>query len=115
MLFACDSSAAAEQCDHDRLSEVCDSLLGVDLPSSTELQAPHEAAAAAAAGGGSSEGGLCWQPTVLGLDKRTLLRGEVLREVARNRQLSWLFSKYKDAVDEILHPPAALPALEGVA
>eukprot|EP00887_Chlorella_sp_A99_P002134 scaffold21.g2134.t1 len=82
-----------EHGEHDRLAEVCDSLLGAPQPSS-------------GAGGGTALSDAApssgtWQPTVLGLSKWQLLRSDVLREVARNRHLSGLFSKYKDALAEL--------------
>jgi hypothetical protein len=99
----CDAAAEA---DEARLRELCSELLGPPRAvSSTAEPAPSPAAAVAAAsavggagqqlggdgstasGGGGSErasagqrpgaqGG--WQPTVLGIDKRDLLRKEVL-------------------------------------
>ena len=44
----------------------------------------HGQAAAPPGGGGGGDGG-GWQPAVLGLDKRRLLRQEVMAEIGRNR------------------------------
>lgn len=111
----------AEHGDAPRLSELCDTLLGADeaggggacveaLPEPAELgctgSGPEEEQGRQQLQLHGRQPG-AWQPRVLGLSKRALLRGDVLREVARNRSLSWLFSKYRDALDELAATEAA--------
>ena len=43
-----------------------------------------------------------WQPTVLGLDKRALLRDEVLPAVSRNRANQRLVAEFKELLDQAL-------------
>jgi protein HIRA/HIR1 len=108
----------AEQADAGRLSEVCSALLGggggqlaageqggdADMP---------DAAAASGSGGEAGAGAGCaadgWQPAVLGLPKRELLR-DVLREMSRNRSLQRTTQTFLDALTEVERAAAAVSA-----
>lgn len=67
------------------------------------------AGGAASAGGGgeigasgiSSSGVQAWEPRVLGLDKRELLAGEVLRALGRNRALAGLAGEMRDLLEDL--------------
>lgn len=87
----------AEQGDAARLAEVCASLLGA---SGSGDGGDAEMAEAAGGVGGDGDGAPAWQPTVLGLPKRELLR-EVLKEMGRNRGLQRTTQAYLDALGEL--------------
>lgn len=103
-----------------RLRELCAELLGPARSSGTAAAASPDtpaggaAAAASAAqqpagaagdaaggppgnggGGGSGQPGR-WQPAVLGIDKRELLRREVLRDIGRNRANQRLVNEFAE-------------------
>ncbi len=88
----------AEQGDAGRLAEVCASLLG-DASGGGGSGGGGDTDMAEAAGGDSA-GAVAWQPAILGLPKRELLR-EVLKEMSRNRSLQRTTQTYLDALGEL--------------
>ena len=106
----------AEQADAGRLSEVCSALLG---GGGSQLAASEQcgdadmpdAAAASGSGGEAGVGAAAgeWQPLVLGLFKRELLR-DVLREMSRNRSLQSTTQTFLDALTEVERAAAAVSA-----
>jgi hypothetical protein len=88
----CYSRDLAASGDEGRLRELLGELLG-----------PLRGGSAA-----GQEGG--WQPQVLGLDKRSFLRNEVLREVGRTRQHQRLVNEYVELLNEAAagEKPAAM-------
>jgi protein HIRA/HIR1 len=89
----------AEAGDAGRLSELCDSLAG-PAPGEEPVEGEEEGGAQ----GEPADGARApprWCPTVLGLSKRALLRGEVLREVARNRSLGTLLQRCRQVLDAV--------------
>lgn len=103
----------AEQADAARLSEVCAALLGGGASAGDDV---HMADADGGSGAGdtSGGGGSGWQPTVLGLQKRELLR-EVLREMSRNRGLQRTTQTYVDALAELERAAEAQAAAQAAA
>lgn len=101
----------AEQADAARLSEVCTALLGGPggAAGAGDVNMAEASGSGAAVGGNSSGGGSVWQPTVLGLQKRELLR-EVLKEMSRNRGLQRTTQTYLDALTELERAAAAAAA-----
>lgn len=87
----------AEQGDAGRLAEVCASLLGGAGGGGGD---DTDMAEAAGSGGGEGGDAPAWQPAVLGLPKRDLLR-EVLKEMGRNRSLQRTTQTYLDALGEL--------------
>ena len=80
----------AEAGDENRLRELSDSLMGPPPGSNRD---------------GDGPGG--WTPMVLGMSKRELLRGVVLREAARNRGMGALLQRCRQALDEVESAAAA--------
>lgn len=91
----------AEQGDAGRLAEVCASLLG-DASGGGGSGGRGDTDMAEAAGAAGGDGGelVAWQPAILGLPKRELLR-EVLKEMSRNRSLQRTTQTYLDALGEL--------------
>ncbi|KAL4441231.1 hypothetical protein ABPG77_011468 [Micractinium sp. CCAP 211/92] len=91
----------AEQGDAGRLAEVCASLLG-DASGGGGSGGRGDTDMAEAAGASGGDGGelVAWQPAILGLPKRELLR-EVLKEMSRNRSLQRTTQTYLDALGEL--------------
>ena len=88
--------ALAQQHAVRRARELCDDLLG-----------PLDAAASGAASGAASAAGaaaapLAWQPAVLGLSKRELLKHTVLPSLATNRALQRLLAEYLESLEATL-------------
>ena len=98
----------AEQADAARLSEVCAALLGCGAGAGDDVPMADAEGGELDGGEGSASGG-GWQPTVLGLQKRELLR-EVLREMSRNRALQRTTQTYVDALAELERAAAAQAA-----
>lgn len=77
----------------------------------TATSAIAASAAAATAGGSGGTGGRAaqlqrqhgWQPRMLGLDKRAVLRGEVLRDIGRNRANQRLVNEFTELLAQL--PP----------
>ena len=111
------------------MRELCDSLLGpLDQPSATPRATPGATPSAppgalpgtspVAAGGGAGGGvaggvtatvaeehrapPLLWQPSVLDLCKRTLLREVVLPTLSTNRALQRILAEYVEQLDAIV-------------
>lgn len=103
-----------------RLREVCTELLGPLHHGGAPplLQgSPSTATAGAPAGATASTGGERaaelqrqhgWQPTVLGLDKRALLRGELLRDIGRNRANQRLVNEFAELLAHLPPQPAGI-------
>lgn len=79
------SLALAQQQAVLRARELCDDLLG-----------PLEPAAAS-----SGAAAPAWEPTVLGLSKRALLKEVVLPSLATNRALQRLLSEYLESLKDV--------------
>ncbi|KAL6779506.1 HIRA1 [Auxenochlorella protothecoides x Auxenochlorella symbiontica] len=90
------ASFLAEARDETRLRELCSDLLGPPGPASRG--APPTGAMDGVADPASSQG---WEPRVLGLDKRDLLRSALLPAIARNRELQSLAARFRDALDDL--------------
>lgn len=113
----------AEQGDAPRLAEVCSALLGDGSSAAgtgggdAEMADAADGAAAAGGGGGhgaGTEAAGAWEPTVLGLAKRDLLR-EVLKEMSRNRSLQRTTQGFLDALSEIERAAAAVASAAAAA
>ena len=90
------------------MRELCDSLLGpLDAPSAAEAEAeaataPSEAPHSQRAHSQRAAGGwLRWQPAVLGLCKRTLLREVVLPALSTNRALQRILAEYVEQLNAL--------------
>ncbi|PSC72094.1 HIRA isoform X1 [Micractinium conductrix] len=106
-----------EQGDAGRLEEVCAALLGsLDGGGGGGEGGDADMADGEAAGeaGGSGGGSAAWQPAVLGLPKRVLLR-DVLKEMSRNRSLQRTTQTYLDALADVERVSAAAVAAGGAA
>ena len=90
--------ALAQQHAVLRVRELCDHLLGpLDA---LDIAAAATAGAGAVAAGGEGGGG-AWDPAVLGLSKRELLKETVLPALATNRALQRLLSEYLETLQSL--------------
>ena len=80
--------ALAQQHAVRRARELCDDLLG-----------PLDAAAS---GAGAAAAPFAWQPAVLGLSKRELLKHTVLPSLATNRARQRLLAEYLETLEATL-------------
>ena len=86
--------ALAQQHAVLRVRELCDHLLG-------PLDAPDMAVAATAGTEGGEGDGGAWDPAVVGLSKRELLKETVLPALATNRALQRLLSEYLETLQSL--------------
>lgn len=100
------------EADEVRLRELCTELMGpLNHPgvaaSPTDESAGGGSTAAASMAAASSSGRRAgpqtqgWQPEVLGLCKRTLLRTEVLRDIGRNRANQRLVNEFTELLSDL--------------
>ena len=95
--------ALAQQHAVRRARELCDDLLGpLDAAASGAASGAASAAGAAASGAGAAAAPLAWQPAVLGLSKRELLKHTVLPSLATNRALQRLLAEYLETLEATL-------------
>jgi protein HIRA/HIR1 len=89
---------AVGEADEVRLRELCQELLGPSyVGSSSETSHGEQEPLTTQRGGSAAE----WLPHVLGLDKRRLLREEVLRDMGRNRSNQRLVSEFAQLLDVV--------------
>lgn len=103
------------EADEPRLRELCSELLGpprasgagkasASAAAGTSVQ--HDGGAASGADGAAGQrqqdaAAGVWQPTVLGIDKRELLRKEVLRDIGRNRANQRLVNEFTELLSRV--------------
>jgi len=88
----------ATEGDERTLRELCVSLLGPPRPLS-----PAEKSASESAGLQLQDGLGPWKPTVLGLDKRALLRDEVMKAIAQGGNTQRLLAELLELLQEAEH------------
>lgn len=77
--------------DEGRLRELCNELLGPT----------YAAATTSTTGTTTTTGGSTWQPTVLGLDKRTLLQQRVLPVVGKRRDMQRVALEFSELLEHV--------------
>lgn len=76
----------ADQGDEERFEELCRELVGGVVVGGEEKE----------------EGGDGWNPEILGMSKRKLLRDDVLRVLGTNREMQRVVAKYKDILEDLI-------------